>query len=70
MIMIGTVVASEAYVTAVESGIEGSEYLAEKAGNLAKDTVELVKESLPEKAEEVRAAFNDFAKACNLPFSI
>ena len=67
--VVGTVVASEAYATAVELGTEGAECLAEKAETLAKDTVELVKENIPEKVDEVRDAFNDFAKNCNLPFS-
>lgn len=68
--VVGTVVASEAYATAVELGTEGAEYPAEKAETLAKDTVELVKENIPEKVDEVRDAFNDFAKNCNLPFSV
>lgn len=68
--VVGTVVASEAYVTAAELGTEGAEYLAEKAETLAKDTVELVKENIPEKVDEVRDAFNDFAKNCNLSFSV
>lgn len=55
--------------TAVELGTEGAECLAEKAETLEKDTVELVKENIPEKVDEVRDAFNDFAKNCNLPFS-
>lgn len=67
--VVGTVVISEAYVTAVELGTEGAECLAEKAETLAKDTVELVKENIPEKVDEVRDAFNEFAKDCNLPFS-
>ena len=68
--VVGTVVASEAYATAVELGTEGAEYLAEKAETLAKDTVEIVKENIPEKVDEVRDAFNDFAKNCNLPFNV
>ena len=44
--------------------------MAEKTETLAKDTVELVKENLPEKLDEVKTAFNDFAKSCNLPFSV
>lgn len=34
------------------------------------DTVELVKENIPEKVDEVKAAFNDFSRNCNLPFSV
>lgn len=68
--IVGTVVASEAYATAVEMGTEGAKYLADKAETLAKDTVELVKENMPEKLGEVQSAFNDFAKNCNLPFSV
>ena len=44
--------------------------MAEKAETLAKDTVELVKENIPEKVDEVKAAFNDFSRNCNLPFSV
>lgn len=68
--VVGTVVASEAYTTAVEVGAEGAKFLAEKAETLTKDTVELVKENVPEKIDEVKSAFNDFAKSCNLPFSV
>lgn len=68
--VVGTVVASEAYATATELGAEGAEYLAEKTKSFAMDTVELVKENMPEKADEVKSAFNDFAKSCNLPFSV
>ena len=46
------------------------EFLVEKAEALAKDTVELVKEKIPEKVDEVKSAFNDFVKSCNLPFSL
>ena len=68
--VVGTVVASEAYATAVEAGTEGAKFLAEKTETFAKDTVELVKENVPEKVDEVKSAFNDFAKSCNLPFSV
>ena len=67
---VGTVIASEAYATAVETGTEGAKFLGEKAETLAKDTVKLVKENIPEKLDEVQSAFNDFTKSCNLPFSV
>ena len=44
--------------------------MGEKAETLAKDTVKLVKENIPEKLDEVQSAFNDFTKSCNLPFSV
>ena len=68
--VVGTVVASEAYATAVENGTEGAKFLAEKAETMAKDTVELIKENLPEKLDSVKLAFNDFSKSCNLSFSV
>ena len=68
--VVGTVVASEAYTTAVEAGTEGAKFLAEKAETLAKDTVEFIKENVPEKIDEVKSAFNDFAKSCNVPFTV
>ncbi len=68
--VVGTVVSSEAYATAVEKGTEGAKFLAQKAETLAKDTVQLVKENMPDKLDDVASAFNDFAKSCKLPFSV
>lgn len=68
--VIGTIVASEAYITAVEKGTEGAEFLVAKAEKLAKDTVDLANKNMPEKLEEVKAAFNDFTKSCNVPFTV
>lgn len=42
----------------------------QKAETMAKDTVELIKENLPEKLDSVKLAFNDFSKSCNLSFSV
>ena len=67
--VVGAVVASEAYVAAVELGSEEAKFLAEKVEMLTKDTIELAKENMPEKADEIKSAFNDFMKNCNLSFN-
>ena len=68
--MVGCVVASEAYATAVEAGCEGAQILADKAEQLAQNTIDTVKETMPEKAAEVADAFNDFISSKKLPISI
>lgn len=68
--VVGCVVASEVYATAIEIGAEGAEIVAEQAEKFAKGTVELVKETIPDKVGEVAEAFNDFVKEVRLPFSL
>lgn len=66
--VVGTVVASEVYAKAVELGSEYAPIVGQKVEEIVNDTIELVKENVPEKIDEVRLAFNDFAKSCDLPF--
>ncbi len=66
--VVGTVVASEVYARAVELGSEYAPIVGQKVEEIVNDTIELVKENVPEKIDEVRLAFNDFAKSCELPF--
>lgn len=68
--VVGAVIATEVYATAVELGMQGAEFIAEHAEGLMKDTVELFEEHVPEKLDEVKAAFNDFISEFNLPFSL
>lgn len=68
--MVGCVVASEAYATAVEAGVEGAEVLADKAEALAQNTIDNVKEVMPEKVGEVADAFNNFIDSSKLPIKI
>ena len=68
--MVGCVVASEAYATAVEKGMEGADVLADKAEALAQNTVDTVKEVVPDKVGEVAEAFNSFINDNNLPIKI
>lgn len=68
--MVGCVVASEAYATAVEKGVEGAEILADKAEALAQNTIDTVKEAMPEKVDEVADAFNKFISDNKLPIKI
>ena len=67
---IGTIMASEAYATAVEAGADGIQYLAEKAEQLSHDVVETVTKNIPEKLEEVKVALSNFIGENHLPFSI
>lgn len=68
--VVGTIVASEAYMTVIEVGTEGAQVLADKAEEFANAAVDLVRDNIPDKLNDVKAAFNDFTKNCNLPFSV
>lgn len=68
--VVGCAVVSEVYAAAVEIGDEGVQIAAEQAEKLAKGTIELVKENIPDKVGEVTDAFNDFVKDVHLPFSL
>lgn len=68
--VVGAVVATEVYATAVELGAEGVDILAEQAESLMQGTVELFEETIPEKAAEVKDAFNDFISEFDLPFNL
>lgn len=68
--MVGCALASEAYVTAVNTGVKGAEILADKARKFADNTIELTKDIAPDKIYDIKLAFNSFAENNNLPFSI
>lgn len=68
--VVGCVVASEVYATAVELGEEGAHLVAEQAEKLAQGTVQMVQENIPERLDDVKAAFHDFISSNNLPFHI
>lgn len=68
--MVGCVLASEGYATAVEKGAEGAELLADKAEALAQNTIDTVKEVMPEKVDEVANAFNNYISENKLPIHI
>lgn len=68
--IVGAVVATEIYATAVELGAEGVELLADHAEDLMKGTVELLEEHIPEKLDEVKGAFNEFIKDAKLSFNL
>lgn len=68
--VVGCAVVSEVYAAAVEIGDEGVQIAAEQAEKFAKGTIELVKETIPDKVGEVTDAFNDFVKDVHLPFSL
>lgn len=58
--MVGTVIATEAFETAVSLGAETVTELANKIEQTATNTIELAKEAIPEKVENVKNALNDF----------
>lgn len=68
--VVGCAVATEVYETAVQVGTEGAQVLADKAEEFANAAVDLVRDNIPDKLNDVKAAFNDFTKNCNLPFSV
>lgn len=68
--MVGSAVAAEAYKTAVAVGSDAAGVLADKAETLAKSTVEIAEKNIPDMADKVKGAFNDFAKTNSLPFQI
>lgn len=68
--VVGCAVATEVYETAVKLGVEGAQAFVDKAEEFANTTVDLVSKNIPDKIEDVKTAFSDFAKDCNLPFSI
>ncbi len=67
--MVGCALSTEAYKLAVEHGAKGAEILGDKAKAIANATIEYAQENIPEKAADVKAAFNTFATQNNLPFS-
>lgn len=68
--VVGAAIASEAYATAVELGMQGAEFIAERAEGLMKDTVELFENHVPEKLDEVKVAFNEYITEFDLPFNL
>ena len=68
--VVGAMIASEIYATAIEMGIEGAEYIAERAEGLMKDTIELYEEYMPERIDEVKEEFENYINQFELPFSL
>lgn len=68
--VVGCAVASEAYASAVELGSEGAEIIGEQVESLANNTIDAVREAVPEQISNVRDAFNGFFQDNNLPFSV
>ena len=68
--MVGTAVATGAYRSAVEVGSAGAEVLADKAHDIASETVDAVKEYMPEHVDDVRNALNNFLAENSMPFSV
>lgn len=67
--MVGCAVASELYEVAVKAGEQGVELIAEQMNKLKDVTIELVAEYMPEKLDEVTAAFHTFFEEKNAMLS-
>lgn len=67
--MVGYCVSSELYVAAVDLGVEGAEFLAEKANEFGEFCVDVTTEYIPEFVDDVATSLNDFASNFDLPFS-
>lgn len=67
--VIGCAVASELYEVAVKAGEQGVELIAEQMNKLKDGTIELVAEYMPEKLDEVTAAFHTFFEEKNAMLS-
>ena len=68
--MVGCAIASEAYASAVQFGSENTGVLADKAQQMATRTVDIAKEVVPDKVENIVASLNDYASINNLPFRV
>lgn len=68
--MAGYALATQGYKTALEYGPKGAEALLGKCSEIADNTIKLVKEQMPEKVNEVRAALTDFNRENGIPVKI
>lgn len=68
--LVGCAVTSEVYKTAVEAGAENAEKIGKKAQEFADSTVKKVAKAVPEKLDDVKGAFNDFAGSVKLPIHV
>lgn len=68
--MVGTAVASEAYETALEYGPEVAQGFADKAQEMATQTVEVAQKYVPNKVESIKTALNTYINTNNLPIKI
>ena len=68
--MVGTAIASEVYKSAVELGTENADVILDKVKTTAAETLDIAKEVIPQKADSIRNALNNFAEKNKLPFSL
>lgn len=66
--MVGYCISSELYVAAVDAGVEGAEFLGEKAKEFGQCCVDVVTEHIPDFVGDVASSLNDFASDFELPF--
>lgn len=68
--IIGCVIASEIYSTAIEAGSKDTGLIAKQIEKLAQGTIKIVKETIPDKVDEVKLAFDEYFAENNVPISI
>lgn len=66
--MVGYCVSSELYVAAVDAGVEGVEFIGEKANQFGQFCIDIVAEHIPDFVGDVTSSLNDFASQFELPF--
>lgn len=68
--MVGTAIASEAYLTAVDLGSAGVDILADKVQEVANSTVEKAKVEMPDSVNDIKNAINNFASTNMIPIHV
>ena len=68
--MVGCAVATEAYKTAIEIGVENAGVLADKAQEMANHTVEMAKMHIPDKVVKISSVINQYAIDNELLFRV
>lgn len=66
--VVGYCISSELYVAAIDAGVEGAEYLGEKANEFGQFCVDVATEHIPNFVGDVTSSLNDFASEFELPF--
>ena len=68
--MVGCVLASEAYVTAIDAGTKGAEILMDKAQEFANSTIELAEKTIPNNVSILKEAFYNFVNENRLSYHL
>ena len=66
--LVGCAIASEAYETAIEYGVEGAQFIADKVTEYAQATVAAVSEFVPDAIDSVKEELNSFLSKTHINF--